>query len=353
MRDKIISFGFVVFISGFSLLGLFSKDQDISFLERRKLVTVDTLEEDFLNNFDDYVVDQFYNRNSFLKLNSFYERNILKNKEYNNVYLIDNIIYEKEYPLNIKSVNSFIKKMNTVKDKYFPNQNVYYSIIPSKSYYLDSKKYLTIDYQTLEKMCQNINGNYIDLMNNFNISDYYQTDIHLKQESWLKAIPTLAKKIGFNYYPITYQKNVYYPFYGASYSKAMEVNILDELVYLTNELQEDVIVKHLENSHNKLYNILKLGGIDSYDVFLNGASSFIEITNKNSNMNRELIIFRDSFASSLAPLLIPYYDKITLIDLRYINFQVLENYLNLNNQQDVLFLYSSMVINNSSTIKVN
>ena len=55
---------------------------------------------------------------------------------------------------------------------------------------------------------------------------------------------------------------------------------------------------------------------------------------------------------SLAPLLIPYYRKITLIDLRYINYDIVSNITVFNNK-DVLFIYSAQVINNSNLLKVN
>ena len=40
---------------------------------------------------------------------------------------------------------------------------------------------------------------------------------------------------------------------------------------------------------------------------------------KESSNDKELVIFRDSFGSSLSPLLVKYYKKITLIDNRYIS----------------------------------
>ena len=65
-----------------------------------------------------------------------------------------------------------------------------------------------------------------------------------------------------------------------------------------------------------------------------------------------MIIFRDSFASSLAPLLIPYYQKITLIDLRYININYIAPQIDFQNK-DVLFLYSTLIVNNSFILKIN
>ena len=90
--------------------------------------------------------------------------------------------------------------------------------------------------------------------------------------------------------------------------------------------------------------------MDSYDVYLDGASSFIEITNNNSINDKELVIFRDSFGSSLSPLLVKYYKKITLIDNRYISR---DNYKDLIefNDQDILFMYSTLFINDSSSLK--
>ena len=40
----------------------------------------------------------------------------------------------------------------------------------------------------------------------------------------------------------------------------------------------------------------------------------------------------------------------TLVDIRYIQIDMLDRFLEFDNQ-DVLFLYSTLVLNNSSTIK--
>ena len=62
------------------------------------------------------------------------------------------------------------------------------------------------------------------------------------------------------------------------------------------------------------------------------------------------MIFRDSFASSLAPLLLDGYAKITLVDIRYLPSVRLGSFLTFIDQ-DVLFLYSVNVLNTSATIK--
>ena len=148
-----------------------------------------------------------------------------------------------------------------------------------------------------------------------------------------------------------YIKKTYEPFYGV-YSGQAALNINpDKLIYLTNETISNSKVYYYEDKNNNtVYPVEKLNNLDKYDIYLGGASSYIEITNPNNQSGRELVIFRDSFGSSLAPLLIEAYSKITLIDIRYITSDVYLNMIEFNNQ-DILFLYSTLIVNNSSTLK--
>jgi hypothetical protein len=124
----------------------------------------------------------------------------------------------------------------------------------------------------------------------------------------------------------------------------------DDEIKLLN-IQLNKYKKHEENKKlDTVYNKEKLNSFDSYEVYLDGASSYIEITNPNSKTNKELIIFRDSFGSSLSPLLIDYYDKITILDNRYIHSSYIKEKIDFTNQ-DILFIYSTLLINNSVTLK--
>ena len=90
-------------------------------------------------------------------------------------------------------------------------------------------------------------------------------------------------------------------------------------------------------------------------ILLNGVaaqktSALISIENPNAKTDRELVMFRDSFGSSIAPLLAEDYAKITLVDIRYLPVERIGNYINFKDQ-DVLFLYSTSVLNHSETLK--
>ena len=85
-------------------------------------------------------------------------------------------------------------------------------------------------------------------------------------------------------------------------------------------------------------------------MYLSGPQSLLRIENPNAATDRELILFRDSFGSSLAPLLVSDYKTVTLVDIRYLSSQMLSRYLEFKGQ-DVLFLYSTSVLNSGTTLK--
>ena len=131
----------------------------------------------------------------------------------------------------------------------------------------------------------------------------------------------------------------------------------DKLSYLTNDVLENSIVKvfdekTMEMVETPMYNEEKLSGNDAYDLFLSGAVPLVTIENPNAKREKELYIFRDSYGSSLAPLIVEGYSKITLIDLRYIASNLLTNFIEFKEGSDALFIYCVDVFNNSTMLKV-
>ena len=191
----------------------------------------------------------------------------------------------------------------------------------------------------------------IDIRDIMSLEDYYETDTHWKQEQLSKVVKELSTKMNFKYKEVEYKKNTYDKFYGVYYGESAISRNPETITYLTNDTILNSKVTYLENKNlHTVYNLDNLNTLDSYEVYLDGASSLIEITNKNSKSKKELIIFRDSFGSSLSPLLIEYYDKITIIDNRYISSDYIKEFVKFTNQ-DVLFMYSSLIVNNSVTLK--
>ena len=141
------------------------------------------------------------------------------------------------------------------------------------------------------------------------------------------------------------------PYYGVYYGYAALPMEPDHLTYLTSDLLDACTVYNYETGKTgPIYDLAKGAGKDPYELFLSGSVSLLTIENPNADTDRELVIFRDSFGSSLAPLLVPGYAKVTLADIRYLPSSQMGKYLTFTDQ-DVLFLYSAPVLNNSETLK--
>lgn len=356
MKNKILSISFVLVIFSFFFMNLFIKDKELSYSERRKLNSFPKISSkeifngNFFKNFDNYVLDQFVLRDEFRSVKAFIQFNILKKQDNNGIFIIDNSIYKLEYPLNEKNVLSFTTKMNNLYNNYLKGMNVYYSIIPDKNYYLNNS-HLKLDYDKLFTMVKdNIQDiKYIDITDTLNLDSYYRTDSHFKQDELNALVSKLSKSMNFEY-SNNYEVNSYEPFYGVYYGQAALKVKPDTINYLTNEIIDNAIVNDYDSDLKTIYEKSSLGGMDSYDVFLSGATPLITIENPNSSLEKELIIFRDSFGSTIAPLLLEGYSKITLVDLRYMNSSSLNEFIEFNDQ-DILILYSTTLINNSETIR--
>ena len=192
---------------------------------------------------------------------------------------------------------------------------------------------------------------YIDIRPLLDLEDYYRTDTHWRQEKIVDVAEFIGQKMGVSLNG-TYQKyELDNPFYGVYYGQAALPMNPETIYYLMSDDMESCNVFDFQNNREiEVYDLEKAYGKDSYEIYLSGPLSLITIENPNADNDKELIMFRDSFGSSLAPLLIDGYSKITLVDIRYISSEMLGRFIEFDNQ-DVLFVYSTLVLNNSETIK--
>ena len=355
MKDKILSILFCLILFSFFIINLIIKDNDISYTERRKMqkfpkTNVSTLlSGKWMKEFDDYALDQFAFREEFRSIKANVEINLFRKLDNNGIFIKDGYIYKIEYPLDVRKVNSFVYKINELYNNYLDGMNVYYTIIPDKNYY-SKENYLKMDYDKLFSIVtSNLNSDmtYIDIKDLLSLEDYYYTDTHWKQNKISKVVDKISKTMNFKV-SNDYKEKTYYPFYGVYYGQAALKVKPDTINYLTNDIIDSAVVTDTESDLKKVYEESSLGGIDSYDLFLSGSTPFITIENPKYEGKRELIIFRDSFASTLAPLLIEGY---SLIDLRYMNPSDLEKKIEFKNQ-DVLIIHNTLVINNSEAIRI-
>lgn len=353
MKNKIITFIFISYLLILSVLHIVLPDKSISTTERRELKEFPAfiLSSEYITKVEKYLLDHFPMREDYRSIKAKFNYNILNRLENNNIYLKENYIFKSNYPTNKKMVNNFNNKINKLNSLLSEDNDTYIMIIPDKNYYLEDNNFLHIDYNYIYNEIDKLNIKNIDIRNILTLEDYYETDTHWKQENLGKVVNYMSKIMDFKYKESKYKKHEYNKFYGVYYGESAIKRKPETITHLTNSIIDNAKVKYLENSAlTSVYNIEKLSSFDPYEVYLDGASSFIEINNPNSNNNKELVVFRDSFGSSITPLLIEYYSKITLIDNRYIDSKNILNNIEFTNQ-DVLFLYSTLIVNDSGSLK--
>lgn len=337
--------------------------QEMSLSERRPLaqmpeISLETvLNGKFTQEFESYTLDQFPFRDSFRQIKSLFQYYVMGHKDNNGIYFAQGHAAKQEYPLNEWSLQNAMTKFQHLYEKYLANCNVYMAVVPDKGYYLaEESGHLAMDYKKLFAVTRQEMpwATYIDLTDCLSLDDYYRTDTHWRQENLLPVAQKLTQAMGMpapqaGDYTI---QTIDRPFYGVYYGQAALPMEPDEMMYLDNEILAQCSVYDFETGKNgHIYNLeMAETARDPYDLFLSGSKSLLRIENPNANTDRELVIFRDSFGSSLAPLLISDYAAVTLVDIRYIRIDTLERFLAFDDH-DVLLLYSTLVLNYSNSIQ--
>ena len=339
---KLLIIIFISFISLFGFISLFNKEE-ISIYERRKLKAFPKIKDNnnFIDDLDKYLSDHFIFRQDFREVKGLVNYNLFNISINNKVTIKDDYLFELT-ETNYKSLDNIVNKVNTIVEKF--NINDYEFIaIPLKNHYagLDNVSEEIDEYLGVRI------DNYHSLKDLLSLSDYYHTDIHLKQDRLGSIVSKILELCDVEEKDIEYSFNTYDKFYGSLYAKMAISMKPDTITYLTNDLLNSIKVYSVEDKDLlDVYNVPELESLDPYSIYLNGPKAYLKIVNKNVE-DRKLIIFRDSYTSSIAPLLVPYFSEIELIDLRYYGSDL----LNIDGNTKVLFIYGSEVLNNSFSIK--
>ncbi len=399
VKNIVTSLVFVIFILGVALACLLHSPREMSESERRPLeqfpefvwgeyvVTKDgsnqfaaikdfKLGEDFsigvlnssiknyISNFEDYSLDQFPLRDKMRELKAFVELKLFGKKDNNDIYIVDGYISEMQPSINDASVQNAANIWNNIYSKYLEGKadKVILSVIPDKNYFIaEENGYLAYDYEELiEKLtaaCPDFD--YVDIFGELSIEDYYKTDTHWRQEQIIDVAKKLADALGVgDEYSWDFKTNeLDIPFYGV-YAGQLGLGVESETIkYLTSDVLDNCKLYDYETGkYVDIYDKAKAEGLDPYDFFLSGAKKGpMRIENPAQDNGKTLVIFRDSFGSSLAPLMVEGYSTIYVVDIRvtmagYINSPaVVGGFAG----KDVLFLTSAMVLNDSSELMKN
>ncbi len=311
------------------------------------------LKGQFMKDFADYAVDQFPLRDSFRTLNACLTYYLLGKTDNNGIYLHDGCAAKMEYPMSDASIGNAIARFQELHEAHLAGSKVFFALVPDKNCYLAKDAgALSMDYDALyDRMAEGLPwAELIDLRDVLTIDSYYRTDTHWRQEAILPAAQEIAQKLGVTV-PEFEERQLSRPFYGVYYGQAALPMEPDALRYLTNETLENCTVKcHDNGQESEIYDMTKLSSRDLYDVFLSGGAAVLEITNPAGTAGKELIVFRDSFGSSMVPLLVHEYERVWVLDTRYVSPGMLDRFVDFQGQ-DVLMLYSTLILNSSSALR--
>lgn len=358
----LLTLTFALIIGGFSLSHLLLSDKDISEWERRKLQTFpeisvsSLMNGSFMKSFETYLTDHFPLRDSLRTLKARFHFDVLMQKDNNKIYIVDGSASKLDEKIVSASVSHFTKRINEIYNTYLKSTNskIIFALVPEKNFYLnEGTSYPGYSfYKMYDKVSEALPERFfqLDIFSYLSKDSYYKTDSHWRQEEIVPVADLIREKLGLEKSG-TFEKKDAGDFYGVYYGQSALPLKADKLYYLTNDETENATVTSIEKEgETKVYDLEKLTSSDKYNIFLSGPVSVLEVNNPKGDKNKELIIFRDSFGSSLAPLLIPGYSKVTLIDTRYITPDFIDDYVTFKSQ-DILFLYSTAIVNNSSTLK--
>lgn len=363
MKNKniVISILFAIIFISISVLCLVFPEGDYSDSERRELaafpqVSAESIESgEWQKSFEIYSTDRFPLRDILRGVKAAFVKNILFKKDNNGLFTSQGHISKIDDAENEDMMNHAVDRFTFVYDKFLKNNSVYLSVVPDKNFVI-AKDYPSLDYHGfIAKMRDKLPFmEYIDITELLSADDYYRTDTHWKQEKITDISDYILNAMGKGVNGGIYTENTSpYAFYGVYAGQYALPVKPDEIKYLTNDTIDNAIVTYYPNGlpeKGDMYNMEKAKGRDPYEMFLSGTMPLITIEKQDGNPDNHLVLFRDSYGSSIAPLFLEGYDKITVVDTRYVASEMLGNLVDFDGA-DVLFLYSTTLLNNSLAIR--
>ena len=354
----------VAAVMAVTLVGIFAlhialPDGEFSSAERRKLAQLPELTAkavfngDYFDDLEAYLLDQFPLRQEFRRLKVNFQRRVLQMPVTNNIYYTDGHLSKLEYPLKESQAQLAIDKWNAILDAHSGIGHAYYSLIPDKNYFLAAQNGLpTMDYDALLQQAESIHADYIDIFPYLSADDYFFTDSHWRQEKIVDAAQALCAAMGTaadgtDAYTAESRDDFRGVYYGQS---ALDLPA-EPLTVLRSDVTDAARVFSVEqNAEIPVYNWADYEAVDPYDVYLSGAEALLTLENPLQDNGRHLIVLRDSFGSSIAPLLLSGYSRVTLVDIRYMASSLLDEYVDFTDA-DVLVLYCTSMFNAGATLK--
>ncbi len=354
--EMMMSYGFfIVLIAAF----LFSLHPDRSFsdAENRVLRTSPQfhiesfIDRRFQEQFTEYKSDQFFMRDSWIHMKSRLDI-MLGKKRLNGVYLGKGDQLFEDFTPSV-SDEELASVINRFADTYpqldimfllAPNPiSIWQDRLPASAPVRDQKAHIEELRGLLNETVKWVDA-YSALEQHKEEDIYYRSDHHWTSLGAYYAFYAYADIAGIEVKEEDWKRLlVSDTFHGTLTGKSGYTSrSSDELyVYVPTDTSLQYIVQYIDEQEKStsVYKTENLNKHDQYSVFLNGNHPLIEI-DTTSSVDKHLLVIKDSYANSMIPFLLPYYNRITVVDPRYYN-EDLGLLIKESGITDVLFLYNA------------
>ncbi len=365
MKNRLTILLFLLFVFGASAASLLKPDTEISERENRVLDTMPALrleavlDGSFQEDYEAYVSDQFFLRDSWVDLSSGLSLALGK-RDVGGIYVgKDGYLVEKytdadfDESLVAGNIAALAALANELSAAYGA-ENVDLLLIPAKAaampQVLPDLASAYPEEETAEALRAALDCPqqllYLQdaLLLHAGEALYYRTDHHWTTLGAYYAYAAYAARKGFAVTPrdaFTIEV-VAQDFYGTAYNK-LSLPVAADSVELWHSDDESGITVDMNDGarvSDSFYFRDQLAYSDKYRVFLRGNTAKI-VVDTGADTGRTLLLFKDSYANCFVPFLSGDFDRIILLDLRYLS-EPIDTVLESYGAQitDVLFLYN-------------
>lgn len=362
--SKVAAILFLVLVFGFTGVTFVYPERTFSENENRVLATMPEFSWEklfngkFMSEYESYITDQFFLRDSWIKLKVFSEM-ALNKQDINGVYLgKDGYLVERheDSKIDVEMLQKSIDRLVQFTEKYanqLGSEHIKVMLVPTASEILTEKLPAFASGFDQNGMIDKIyerlpEGTALDVRETLkeHADEYifYKTDHHWTTLGAFYAYQAWAKVMGFSVPNLeeVNQTVVSEDFLGTVHSK-LNVELSNDQMHrfeLPNTPSKIKVTVDMQKSFDSMYVEEYLEVKDKYSYYLDGNHGLTEIIS-NSEGEGTLLIVKDSYAHCFAPMTVGNYEKVYLVDFRYFNMPI-SQFIKQYRVTDILVLYNAI-----------
>ncbi len=353
---------FCILIFGFALATVIKPQTEHSETENRDLATrpplrlATVLNGEFESDYETYLTDQFVGRDGWIRLKTMVERLTLQSESKDIYFADDDYLIEKHtgvFDSDMAGLN--IRVLQQFAQKYAPQfgaEHMTFMVVPNAVDILrDKLPALASPYDEEDYLSQIAaalpEDTWFDagevLRGHSQEEIYYRTDHHWKTLAAFYVYQAWAQRQGYavpeaDDFEI---ETVTDSFEGTIQSK-LEIHTRPDSIELYHYPDDPFYTVQKNNEDEITYSIYDYTALttkNKYNIFFGGNHALVRIGTR-AGSGRRILVIKDSYAHCFVPFLLPEFDEIDVLDIRYYN-QRLSDLIAQGAYTDLLFLYNA------------